>query len=130
MKLKDFDFRLWHKPSKSFIEIRSSFLTTNGRDEIVFEKSFIIPIDDESVEIELWSGYTDSKGERIYENDIIRTDKSEIFSVVADGEITAWGLLDSDGSPCCSIAEVMFESDRVEVIGNIHENLELLHQKG
>lgn len=81
------------------------------------------------MEIELWIGYTDTKGTRIYENDFIRTDKGETFSVVQDGSISAWGLLEN-GRPCCSLAEVMFESKKVEVVGNIHENLELLHQKG
>lgn len=53
MKLKDFDFRLWHNLSESFVEIKSAFITTNGRDEIVFDRAYNVPIDDESVEIEL-----------------------------------------------------------------------------
>lgn len=67
MKLKDFDFRIWHKSGNSFVG------------------------NDDDMELELWTGYKDSKGTRIYENDIIRTDNGEIFSVVQDGEITAWG---------------------------------------
>lgn len=77
-------------------------------------------------EVELWTGYTDTKGTRIYENDIIRTDKGETFEVVQDGSISAWGLL-KDDSPYCSLAEVMFESERVEVIGNTHENKNLIN---
>ncbi len=71
MQLKDFDFRLWHKPSERFVEIKSAFITTNGKDEIVFDRAYNVPIDDESVEIELWSGFHDSKGKKIYENDIV-----------------------------------------------------------
>ena len=104
MKLADFDFRIWHKGSNSFVG------------------------NDDDMELELWTGCKDSNGTRIYENDIIRTDKGEIFSVVADGEITAWGLLEN-GRPCCSLAEVMFESERVEVLGNIHENAELIKKE-
>ena len=100
MKLKNFDFRIWDKDIDRFVH-------------------------NDDCEIELWTGYTDTKGTRIYENDIIRTDKGEIFSVVKDGEITAWTLLEN-GRPCCSLAEVMFESEKVEVVGNIHENAELL----
>lgn len=98
MRLADLDFRIWDK------------------DRFV---------DNDNCELELWTEYTDTKGTRIYENDIIRTDKGEIFSVVKDGEITAWGLL-KNGDPYCSLAEVMFESEKVEVIGNTHENAELL----
>lgn len=115
MKLKNFDFRIWHKDSESFVDMKVS--GTDLR---------IIPTDDDSMELELWTGYTDSKGTRIYENDIINAD-GHIFSVSgAGGEVTQWNLLDSDGYPCCSLAEVMFESKRVEVLGNIHENENLL----
>ncbi|WP_289747837.1 hypothetical protein [Helicobacter bilis] len=72
MKLKDFDFRLWHNLSECFVEIRGGFLTANGKDEIVFEKSLIVPIDDENAEIELWSGFYDSKGTKLYEGDIVK----------------------------------------------------------
>ena len=103
MRLQDFDFRIWDKDIERFVH-------------------------NDDCEIELWTGYADTKGTRIYEKDIIRTDKGEIFSVVADGEITAWTLLEN-GRPCCSLAEVMFESEKVEVVGNIHENAELLKDK-
>ena len=112
MKLKDFDFRIWHKDSESFVDMKVS--DTDLR---------IIPTDDNSMELELWTGYTDTKGTRIYENDFIRTDKGEIFLVVADGEITSWGLL-KNGKKSFSLAEAIFEYE-VEVIGNLHENPEL-----
>ena len=109
MKLADFDFRIWNISTNKFIELN---ISDNIR---------ALPRKNDDLVLELYTGYTDTKGTRIYENDIIRTDKGEIFSVVADGEITAWGLLEN-GRPCCSLAEVMFESERVEVIGNTHEN--------
>ena len=119
MKLKDFDFRLWHKPSESFVD-----MSVRGAD------LRIIPADDDyNMELELWTGYTDIKDARIYENDIIKVDE-KTFSVSGyGGEVTAWILLESDGTPCCSLAEVMFESGRVEVIGNIHENADLLEEE-
>lgn len=116
MKLQDLDFRIWNNSTNKFIELNISY---NIR---------AIPRKNDDLVLELWSGFYDSKGTRIYENDIIRTDKGEIFSVVQDGEITAWGLL-KNGCPYCSLAEVMFESDRVEVLGNIHENAKLSKEK-
>lgn len=108
MKLKDFDFRL--------------VLKNDNQTHLIYRecaRNYINDPDLKDCEIELWTGYTDSNGKRIYENDLILTDNGDVFSVTRDDETTAWGLLDN-GSPCCSLAEVMFESERVEVIGNIH----------
>lgn len=139
MKLQDFDFRIWDKGEKTLTyaskdwKLGISFSNPQqdyGETESVLHAYYDgEPMCPDDCEVELWTGYKDSKDTRIYENDIIRTDKGEIFSVVADGEITAWGLLDSDSCPCCSLAEVMFESERVEVLGNIHENAELLKKE-
>ena len=132
MKLQDFDFRLALTP-----EVMADIACDNKdcpcQTPLLYGEQARNHLNDplyKDCEVELWTGYIDTKGTRIYENDIIRTDKGEIFSVVQDGSISAWGLLDSDSRPCCSLAEVMFESEKVEVVGNIHENLELLHQKG
>lgn len=131
MKLQDFDFRLALTP-----EVMADIACDNKdcpcQTPLLYGEQARNHFNDplyKDCELELWSGYTDTKGTRIYENDIIRTDKGEIFSVAQDDSISAWGLLEN-GRPCCSLAEVMFESERVEVLGNIHENLELLHQKG
>lgn len=131
MKLADFDFRLVLTP-----EVMGDIACDNKdcpcQKPLLYGEQARNHFNDplyKDCEVELWTGYTDTKGTRIYENDIIRTDKGEIFSVVEDGSISAWGVL-KNGIPYCSLAEVMFESKRVEVLGNIHENLELLHQKG
>ena len=114
MKLKDFDFRIWDSNTNKFIELN---ISDNIR---------ALPRSSDDLVLEIWTGYTDTKDARIYENDIIKVDE-KTFSVSGyGGEVTAWILLESDGTPCCSLAEVMFESGRVEVIGNIHEKKELL----
>ena len=114
MKLQEFDFRIWDTNTNKFIELA---ISDNIR---------AIPRKNDDLVLELWTGYIDTKGIRIYENDIINAD-GHIFSVSGvGGEVTAWNLLDSDGYPCCSLAEVMFESERAEVIGNTHENADLL----
>ncbi len=140
MQLKDFDFRIWDKGEETLAYASKDWKLSigfsnpqqdNGEVESVLHAYYDgEPMCPDDCEVELWTGYTDSNSTRIYENDIIHTDKGETFSVVQDGSISAWGLLDSDSRPCCSLAEVMFESEKVEVVGNIHENLELLHQKG
>lgn len=96
MKLKDFDFRIWHKDSESFVDMKVS--GTDLR---------IIPTDDDDMELELWSGFYDSKGVKIYDGDIVQDSQGNTL-VVSDSVIAIIKKID------------------VEVIGNIHENAELL----
>lgn len=95
MKLKDFDFRIWHKESESFVD-----MVVSGTD------LRIIPTDDD-MELELWSGFYDSKGVKIYDGDIVQDSQGNTL-VVSDSVIAIIKKID------------------VEVIGNIHENAELL----
>ena len=139
MRLQDLDFRIWDKGEETLTYASKDWKLgigfSNPQQDYGETESVLHayydgePLCPDDCELELWTGYTDSKGTRIYENDIIRTDKGETFSVVKDGEITAWGLLDSYYCPCCSLAEVMFESKKVEVIGNIHENAKLIKKR-
>ncbi len=96
MKLKDFDFRIWHKESESFVD-----MVVSGTD------LRIIPTDDDDMELELWSGFYDSKGVKIYDGDIVQDSQGNTL-VVSDSVIAIIKKID------------------VEVIGNIHENAELL----
>lgn len=98
MKLKDFDFRIWHKESESFVD-----MVVSGTD------LRIIPTDDDDMELELWSGFYDSKGVKIYEGDIVQDSQGNTL-VVSDSVIAIIKKID------------------VEVIGNIHENEELRGQ--
>ncbi|MDY5950918.1 MAG: YopX family protein [Helicobacter sp.] len=158
MKLKDFDFRLWHNLSECFVEIRGGFLTANGKDEIVFEKSLIVPIDDESVEIELWSGLCDKNGKRIYEGDIIKISPKEAYikqrlkenpfylkgaTLLVEFHIKDtfgfcfWGNEEKTGKALHPLDfwhklyhyKEFGEDFEIEILGNIHENADLLKEK-
>ena len=123
MKLKDFDFRL-ALTAEVMADIARDSKDCPCQTPLLYGEQARNHLNDplyKDCEMELWTGYTDRKGTRIYKNDIIRTDKGEIFIVAQDGEFSVWGLLDRDGIPCFSMLEFMFKSDRVEVIGNIHE---------
>ncbi|EMZ37546.1 hypothetical protein C826_01610 [Helicobacter bilis WiWa] len=142
MQLKDFDFRLWHNLSECFVEIRGGFLTANGKDEIVFEKSLIVPIDDENAEIELWSGFYDSKGTKLYEGDIVKYD-SKTAPLVVVFERNTFYIIDTSIEKdlqvdCGTRLQCIYERSNgykdntiecVEVIGNIHENADLLKKR-
>ena len=129
MRLKDFDFRIWHKDSESFVDMKVS--GTDLR---------IIPTDDDSMELELWSGFYDSKGAKIYEGDIVKYD-SRTKPLVAVLERSTFYIVDTSIEKhlqvdCGTRLQGIYENGNngytnnklecLQVLGNIHENADLL----
>ena len=113
MKLKDFDFRLWHKPSESFVD-----MSVRGAD------LRIIPTDDdENIEIELWSGFYDCKRVKIYENDIVFCNNAT-YQVVYER-----GVFWVKNNKHNLIMAQAIHYEPLEVIGDIHENADLLKKE-
>ena len=59
MRLQDFDFRIWDNSTDKFIELN---ISDNIR---------AVPRKNDDLVLELWSGFYDSKGAKIYEGDIV-----------------------------------------------------------
>ena len=95
MKLKDFDFRIWDNGQKYAGDVVKKYMGLSGFSD--------------DAEVELWSGFYDSKGVKIYESDIVQDSQGNTL-VVSDSVIAIIKKID------------------VEVIGNIHENAELRGQ--
>lgn len=80
-----------------------------------------------NVEIEKYIGINDNKGKRIYEGDIIKTRHGNGFVYRRDDDCFAIRI-DRDG--ICpfdiSVSEFLQIIEFFEIIGNIHENPELL----
>lgn len=109
MRLKDFDFRIWHKNSESFVDMKVS--GTDLR---------IIPTDDDSMELELWSGLYDSKGAKIYEGDIVICNTLKFIVEYKRGKFRLRQIAENPFSLSLHYSETL------EVLGNIHENENLL----
>ncbi|EJG9992325.1 hypothetical protein NB822_001200 [Campylobacter coli] len=140
MKLKDFDFRIWdntekrylneielHKYDKSPVEAGTTFTETDRINEVEFVKN------KNDLEIELFTGYYDYKGNKIYIGDLVFTNKknSEIFYEIIcfDMELGLCSKLSNgDGGYLFDLRRHKNNKtiEDVYVVGNIHENKELL----
>ncbi|EMH3594372.1 hypothetical protein V6H58_001797 [Campylobacter coli] len=144
MKLKDFDFRIWdntekrylneielHKYDKSPVEAGTTFTETDRINEVEFVKN------KNDLEIELFTGYYDDKGNKIYIGDIIEClvftneKNSEIFYEIIcfDMELGLCSKLSNgDGGYLFDLRRHKNNKtiEDVYVVGNIHENKELL----
>ncbi|EOY5868550.1 YopX family protein [Campylobacter coli] len=146
MKLKDFDFRIWdntekrylneielHKYDKSPVEAGATFTETDRINEVEFVKN------KNDLEIELFTGYYDYKGNKIYIGDIIEClvftneKNSEIFYEIIcfDMELGLCSKLSNgDGGYLFDLRRHKNNKtiEDVYVVGNIHENAELLNE--
>ncbi|EOH3767843.1 YopX family protein, partial [Campylobacter jejuni] len=84
MKLQDFDFRIWDKTKEEFLKKEPTLIKLDNERVIAgrISRFYANTADitdmlignDSDLEIELWTGYFDKNGNKIYENDIIKNE--------------------------------------------------------
>ncbi|HED6588123.1 YopX family protein [Campylobacter coli] len=128
MKLSEFDFRIWSELENGYIEYPAlvrlnSVLPAKSHyvNELIPDVKFDERHDEK--ELELWTGLCDNNGKKIYEGDII--------SIYVSGDFINYTVVyDKDKASFVAIVDD-YEEDftrysDIEVIGNIHENEEIL----
>lgn len=145
MKLKDFDFRIWdgrkyvnNIKGGVYIHKEDTDVKCLNRNQDCYNYEFQLDdLDNSNLEIELFTGYYDYKGNKIYIGDIIEClvftneKNSEIFYEIIcfDMELGLCSKLSNgDGGYLFDLRRHKNNKtiEDVYVVGNIHENKELL----
>ncbi|EAI8233544.1 YopX family protein [Campylobacter upsaliensis] len=129
MKLKDFDFRIWDSNTNKFIEFA---ISDNIR---------AVPRENDDLVLELWTGYFDKNGNKIYENDILknepleeiyyitRNDTYKMVEIIIYDKDCSNNLYRKKKSAGIELLKMLVSNKNMSVIGNIHENANLLKEQ-
>ncbi|HGG0232379.1 TPA: YopX family protein [Campylobacter coli] len=150
MKLQDFDFRIWSVKKEKYLDELYSNIISLSSDKsikgynrnykilaIEFSPYDSIPLmndNEECFEIELFTGLYDKNGNKIYEGDILY-----YFKDCSEGEAFKYKVVFKEGAfylvECGDNGEEYdedligeFNLTELEIMGNIHENAELLNE--
>lgn len=131
--MRELKFRVWDKRYKRYAKPFAVLL--DGRVDVITEPcNDLETLDSERAIIEFGTGIKDKNGKEIYEGDILREkwhDSEVRMGRDRIGEVEYF----CDGYICwfrgsAYVGLGMFPTKNIEVIGNIHENQELLEHKG
>lgn len=124
--MRELKVRAWYKPYKQMCQVESLRFDENGvYRAVLIEESFYDRrlVEADEIVIEQFTGLKDKNGTKIYEGDILIDDTGE--------PIEYWVVKFADGGfvgECAGVAEALFELTNLEVVGNIHENPELMEK--
>ena len=121
-------FRVWNQSSKSFVDSDMYGMNLCG-DLFYFSPSedgvHLSECDDYTV-IEQCTGLKDKNGTLIYEGDIVRAGNDKITAIGYRGESCSFCHTIIGSKHSSSISKLWCETYSPEIIGNIHENPELI----
>lgn len=106
-------FRAWNKRGKFYLYD----VQTMGFDDYIRENGI-------EQEVEQYTGLKDKNGKPIYEGDIVRDGKGEKCLIKWAESEAHFGLYDGGGMELTDF--IWMQGEDLEVIGNVHENEELL----
>lgn len=139
--MREIKFRAWLKPrweddedaGKMYYDVQDSYDTLGDVKPYDPMDSFDDWLDDEVAIVEQYTGLKDKNGKEIYEGDIVkwsyRIDRH--YEKQYDNMVVEWSLGKNEYYPCSTESGFSLpeSEDGYEVIGNIHENPELLEEE-
>ncbi|EAI2324189.1 hypothetical protein OJ897_001489 [Campylobacter coli] len=151
MKLKDFDFRIWdgkkyinNVKGGVYIHKINDYIKCLKRNQDCYDYEFELDdLDNSNLEIELFTGFYDKNGKKIFEGDILEyTRWCEQYMEDAEHSETIYKVVcfDTKGGLYSKLLNGEFgwffehfmndknnTIEEMSIIGNIHENKELLN---
>lgn len=121
--MRALEFRAWWKDKKRFLDGDEWYMTCSGAKHLHYA---IMPYSDDDFIVEQYTGLKDKNGKKIYEGDIVRYAIRPSRTTVVE-----WWSGEEEYYPCCTTSgfSLPYSEDGYEVIGNVHENHELLERE-
>ena len=129
--MKGLKFRVWDKERECYVdETELAGITPDGKYILYIEEEEISRLEiDENYVVEFDTGLKDKNGKEIYEGDIVEYTTCYYGNEKRHRKVVEWKEWDSDdfGEP----HNIGYRdlSEYMEVIGNIHENADLLEKE-
>ena len=129
--MRELKFRAWIKNYNCYADVlgfEQDRLFVQFQSGERAQHRLYVPIED--CVLEQYIGLKDKNGEMVYEGDIVLDcyDGDDAFIVEWDKDAVSFILTDTDNIICVNFYDY-FPDKELEVIGNIHENQELLEAK-